>query len=375
MRNNQKIVVRTISIFGMLIVLLTGASVLAQDPSVVYLQRARSVHDNIYRYFYDSSQQLFKEKTVAGKDDKPFSYLWPLCALIQSANEMELSDPSTNYMGQVDRAIAQYYSSSKSPAPGYDSYVVHDGGGDRFYDDNQWIGLAYMDAYQRTKKSTYLQLATTIYRFMLTGYDTASGGGLYWQEFHTNSKNTCSNGPGILLALQLYKVTREKKYIDTAILLYNWVNTHLLSPDGLYFDAIKLPSGSIDERKYTYNTGTMLQSAVLLYKLTKDKKYLSRAQAIAAQAASFFFKNDFLPGNYWFNAVLLRGYEELYTIDKQENYISLFRKYLDEVWDRQRDAQGLIGAKQVKTLLDQAGYLEMLARMSIIFKEKNTNPQ
>lgn len=206
---------------------------------------------------------------------------------------------------------------------------------------------------------------------MLTGYDTVSGGGMYWQEFHNNSKNTCSNGPGILLALQLYRSTHEKKYIDTAILLYNWVNARLQSPDGLYFDALKLPSGKIDERKYTYNTGTMLQSAVLLYQLTGKDQYLSQAKSIAEQSARYFFKDGLLPGNYWFNAVLMRGYVELYKIDKQQTYMQLFKKYLDAVWDHQRDEQGLIGTKQVKTLLDQAGYLEMLARMAAYFQSRD----
>ncbi|SDX22122.1 Glycosyl hydrolase family 76 [Hydrobacter penzbergensis] len=371
MRNNQTIILKTISIFGMLIVLLGLTSVHAQHPSAIYLQRAGVVHDHIYKEFYDSSKQLFKEKTVLRKDERPYSYLWPLCALVQAANEMEVLDHATDYMGPVDRAIAQYYSPSKPPSAGYDSYVAGDGGGDRFYDDNQWIGLAYTDAYQRTKKPTYLQMATTIYRFMLTGYDTVSGGGMYWQEFHNNSKNTCSNGPGILLALQLYRSTHEKKYIDTAILLYNWVNARLQSPDGLYFDALKLPSGKIDERKYTYNTGTMLQSAVLLHQLTGKDQYLSQAKSIAEQSARYFFKDGLLPGNYWFNAVLMRGYVELYKIDKQQTYMQLFKKYLDAVWDHQRDEQGLIGTKQVKTLLDQAGYLEMLARMAAYFQSRD----
>ena len=71
MRNNQTIIFKAISIFGMLIALLGLTSVHAQDSSAIYLQRAGVVHDHIYKQFYDSSTQLFKEKTVLRKDERP----------------------------------------------------------------------------------------------------------------------------------------------------------------------------------------------------------------------------------------------------------------------------------------------------------------
>ena len=125
---------------------------------------------------------------------------------------------------------------------------------------------------------------------MMTGYDTISGGGLYWKEGDKTTKNTCSNGPGILVALQLYKITNNKNYLDTALVLYNWVNAHLQSPQGVYYDNIKIPSLKIDSAVYTYNTGTMLQSNVLLYEITHDKKYLNEAERIAKAAKNFFYK-------------------------------------------------------------------------------------
>jgi predicted alpha-1,6-mannanase (GH76 family) len=71
---------------------------------------------------------------------------------------------------------------------------------------------------------------------MMNGFDTLSGGGLYWEEDHKTSKNTCSNGPAILILLQLYNITKEKPYLDTALLLYNWVNKYLQASNGLYYD-------------------------------------------------------------------------------------------------------------------------------------------
>jgi len=62
----------------------------------------------------------------------------------------------------------------------------------------------------------------------------------------------------------------------------------LQTPDGLYYDNIKIPGGKIGKATFTYNTGTMLQSAVLLYKITKNKDYLVEAQRVANASLIFF---------------------------------------------------------------------------------------
>ncbi len=348
-----------------------GTMVLCVTPSLLHAQAGSNfkneigiVYHNIYRHFYDSSKQLFIEKTVLKPDERPYAYLWPVCALVQAANEMEVLDQTKSLLPPVVKVIDKYYSPGKAPHPGYDSYVVSEGGGDRFYDDNQWIGIAYLDAYTRKKDAAYLRLGKDIYDYMLTGYDTVSGGGLYWKEFNTSTKNTCSNGPGIIMGLQLYNITREKRYLDTALLLYEWTTKNLQAPDKLFWDNIRLPARTIDQRKYTYNAGTMLQSNTMLYGITRDKKYLQRAQEIAAASLAHFYKNNLYPDNYWFNAVLLRGYIDLFKIDGDTKYIQSFNTYAKAVWKSQRDNKDLIGTRKVKSLIDQAGYLEIIARLA-----------
>jgi predicted alpha-1,6-mannanase (GH76 family) len=347
--------------------LLLVQCVLIVQAQTTYEDRIATIHKNIYQYFYDTSAKLFREHNPNRSNDKPHSYLWPLCALIQAANEMEQLQPGKKYMPQVIEAIDQYRS-TRSPRPGYDSYVVSEGGGDRFYDDNQWIGLAYMDAFRRTGNQQLLQLSEEIYRFQMGGYDTAAGGGLYWKEKDMTTKNTCSNGPGILLALRLYQATKKQSYLDTALILYNWTKEKLLSPEFVYYDAVKIPGGSLDKRCFTYNTGTMLQSGVLLYAVTKNEKYLKDAQQLAAGSLAYFFKQGRFPGNYWFNAVLLRGYEELYKVDKNKAYIEAFIADTDKIFQTEMDARQLVGRRGVKALIDQAGLLEITARLAWLKK-------
>jgi uncharacterized protein YyaL (SSP411 family) len=337
-----------------------GPSALAQGTPDKYSARIAAIEQNIQTHFYESTSGLFTETDSRLTQKKPHSYLWPLCALVQAVNETRATKAPD--MREALGAIGQYYSPI-DPAPAYQSYVMREEAASRFYDDNEWIAIACMDAYDRTKKEQYLQISKVIYRFLMTGYDSLGGGGLYWEEDKKKSKNTCSNGPGILVALALYKATKDKAYLDTALSLYHWTNRHLQAPDGLYYDAIRIPSLKIDSARYTYNTGTMLQSNVLLYTLTGDAAYLTEAKRIADAAQRYFYRRGKLPGNYWFNVVLLRGYIALYEIEKDPARLSFIVADGDRIWEQERDASNLLGPGPVKSLIDQAAMLEMYARL------------
>jgi len=328
-------------------------------------QRAEMLQKAVDKYLYERKSGLYIQTSDPAMNHNLHADLWGLCGMVQAANEMEKLHPGKAYMQPVVTAINQYYDPIP-PAPGYASYVVNERREDRFYDDNQWIGIAYLDAYTRTRKHWYLQKGVEIWRFMMTGYDTVSGGGLYWKERDKTTKNTCSNAPAIVLALQLYDVTRRKSYLDTAMLLYNWVNRHLRDTDGVYWDALKPEENNrIDSAAYTYNTGTMLEANVKLYRITKNAQYLKEAKHIAAGGYQRFFRNGRFRSPYWFNAVLLRGYAALYKADNNKKYINAMQEYADKVWEHDRDGNtNLLGNRPEKELLGQAGMMEIYARLA-----------
>lgn len=347
----------------LLSILLISAFTFAQKPD--YKERVSIIQSNINRYFASNQPRLFIETTDTLHNEKPYSYLWPLCALVQAANEMEVLEPQKQYIKSVLKTIESYYN-SHPPAPGYQAYVAMDGKDTRYIDDNQWIGIAAIDAYHRTRKKEYLDLSVLIYRFMMTGYDTVSGGGLYWRENDYSTKNTCSNGPGVVLALQLYKATGEKEYLQTGLDIFNWTNKHLLSPKGVYYDNIRMKDLRIDSTAYTYNVGTMLQSNVLLFQITKNESYLKEAKRLAEASRNYFYRNNRLSGLYWFNAVMLRGYIELYHVTKDKKLLQFFADDAEQIWEKERDSLDLLGRKKAKTLIDQAAMLEIYARLAVL---------
>lgn len=333
----------------------------SQHPD--YKKETSNLFAAVNRYFYIPDSGFYREHAVKQKDDHPVSYLWPLCALIQATNELERLWPHKDYMKQVYQVIDKY-DDPAPPSPGYDSYPGRFKREDRYYDDNQWIGIAAMDAYFRKGKKSDLKMGKKICAFMMTGYDTVSGGGIYWREGDKDTKNTCSNGPGIIVLMQLYQATHDRAYLKQAQEIYYWTNQHLRSPDHLYYDNINVKTGALSKHPFSYNTGTMLQSNVYLFEATKDSSYLWEAEKVAVSAEKYFLSDGKFRDDYWFNAVLLRGLEHLYKHTGNSRHLKAFAKCTDYALANEKNADGLMGRDKAVNLVGQGGMLEILARLA-----------
>lgn len=190
--------------------------------------------------------------------------------------------------------LENYYDDKREPAC-YQSYIVQAGESDRFYDDNIWLAIDFLEAFQLTNEQAYLDRSETLWKFILSGWDSQLGGGIYWCEQKKASKNTCSNAPAAVLAFKLFEVTQDDYYLDWGKKIYHWTKDNLQDPeDHLYFDNLAL-DGRIDRRKFTYNTGQMLQAAVMIYKITREACYLSEAEVIAESAINRFTESFSIP--------------------------------------------------------------------------------
>lgn len=314
------------------------------------------------------------------------AYLWPTSGVFSGVNALLKSTGEKEYIQLLKTTVLpgleQYYDSLRKPAC-YQSYISSSGKSDRFYDDNVWLALDFCESFMLTGKPVFLKKSLDIWQFIISGWDDLLGGGIYWCEQKKQSKNTCSNAPGSVLAFKLFEATKDSLYFNWGLRIYNWTKINLQdSTDYLYFDNKDL-SGKISRRKYTYNSGQMLQSTALLYKLTGKKEYLEEAQRIAKSAISYFteeftaaegkkirlFKNT---GN-WFNAILLRGYIELYRLDENAQYIRIFRDNMNQLWNHVRDKNGLFSkdwkgdkSDEYLWLLDQASLVEIWASLAEI---------
>lgn len=380
---------------------LTGCVSSAQVEPNSNLDRARQTLDSLYlNYSVDNSSLLrenypFDEQhtvTYLASEEQAnipnqFSYLWPYSGTFSAVNALFEATHDKKYKKLLDSRVLpgleEYFDTQRVPNA-YSSYIRTPPASDRFYDDNVWLGIDFTDTYQMTQEQKYLDKAQLIWKFIESGTDSILGGGIYWCEQKKESKNTCSNAPGSVLALKLFKATNDSSYFEKGKKLYEWTQRNLQdSADYLYFDNIRL-DGKIGKAKFAYNSGQMMQSAALLYQLTKNPIYLKDAQNIAKECFNYFF-TDFTPatneeafrmlkkGDTWFTAVMLRGFIELYQIDKDKTYINAFNKSLSYAWDNARDEKGLFNTDlsgkskdERKWLLTQAAMVEMYARLATI---------
>jgi len=354
--------------------ILTGSWVLAsagpakaQTPAGSgdhYGNRMRALSRAINRHYCDSASGLYQDPFHPDKGHR-YTYLWPLAGMLQAENQISVVDSGSGGFRRVTKALGPYF--DKRPPAGYDAYLVSSGDKSRFYDDNEWIGLAMMDAYLRTGRLACLDQAQMIYRFVASGFDEKAGGGIYWKEGDLSTKNTCSNGPGVLLALKLFRSTKDSAYLRFATKIYGWVRTKLQAPSGLYYDNIQVATGRISRRMYAYNTGTMLEASVMLYQLTGQDRYLKEAQREARSAIDYFCGAGHFRDGYWFTAVLLRGYQCLASVDHNPAYLRQFRVCTDTALAQQLSPAGLMEKDGVPVdLVNQSGMLEILARLAYL---------
>lgn len=365
------------------------------------LERATQTLDSLYANYSVSGTCLLRENYpsnvgnytatyLASEEQKnlpnQYSYLWPYSGTFSAVNALLEATKNDTYRSILDKQVLpgleEYFDTRRVPQA-YASYIRTAPLSDRFYDDNVWLGIDFTDTYLMTKEDKYLEKAALIWKFIESGMDDRLGGGIYWCEQKKESKNTCSNAPGSVFALKLFKATQDSSYLQKGQKLYEWTKARLQDPtDYLYFDNVSL-DGNIGKAKFAYNSGQMMQSAVLLYQLTGRKDYLTDAQNIAEACHNYFFLN-YTPaygepfkllkkGDVWFTAVMLRGFIELYRTDGNKTYLDSFDKSLDHAWQHARDEKGLFNTDfsgksrdNRKWLLTQAAMVEMYARMATI---------
>lgn len=364
-----------------------------------YLERAEYMFQkvwNLYRVhkyglfseFYPNSYKpdltYFQDNT--GKKAQEVSYLWPMSGVFSATNVlMEFNARKYKaYQDSMRMAVESYYDNKRTPA-GYQAYPAKFQNSDRYYDDNGLVGIDLIDAYQTSGNKQYLYKADEVFNFINSGWSDDYGGGVSWLEGVRDQKPACSNGKATVFCLKMYQVTKDKKYLDQGKKYYHWMMSHLEDNTlHVIFNSLSTVNGLPDKTFYTYNTGTMIQSSIRLYKITGEKKYLENARRLAEGSYRYFVKRTdegitYINDLPWFIVVLFRGYQELYEVDHNSKYVDAIIASADWAWKNARDEAGLIDKdwtgrtdekKKPKWLLDESCMAELFARIAMIKGEK-----
>ena len=284
--------------------------------------------------------------------------------------------------------------------PSYASDVIGSRfGGDRYYDDNAWVGLALVQLERLRPDLGHAERAAALFRFAAGGWDARadvpSPGGVFWVEqrrgagLANHDRNTVSNAPNAQLGLHLAELAPggagsdgEGHAYARAHDMYAWVNVTLdagradgAPATGLFYDKVR-GDGTVDETLWTYNQGSMIGANVLLARQPaadpgpglRGATYLARAEAIAAKALRRY------AGAYErqppaFNAILFRNLLQLHAAtgdaELRERIRGAMGTYADTAWATHRDRHDRFRfGGGGPTLLDQSAMVQVYALLA-----------
>lgn len=312
------------------VLLAALAALLPASARADYRQKAEEQTDYIQTHFYDAAARKYHDTYPIDPKGLPWTVMWGngvqwrvLAAAVQE--DPAKYRPILDAFGQ---GLQEYWDPQGTP-PGFNAYCSGPGGTDKYYDDNAWMVLGFLEAYDVTQDPQYLQRARATQAFVLSAWDEKLGGGLYW-SLKRDGKNTCVSAPDAVAALR-FAGRDEADQADQrqwAGRLMGWVNGHMRDPSGLYWDSENL-AGKIEKTKWTYNTGLMIQADVLLFETRGNGAALREAERVADAAITTW--QDPATGAFAdgasFNHLLCEGLLRLYDADHRVGYLNAVRRH------------------------------------------------
>ncbi len=261
-----------------------GAGLLSSalaEPAT-HLARAVEVTESIQKHFWDRKSGLYAGKSGGSDPDM----IWG-CGVMFSALA-GASRHDKNYrpvMRKFFDAMEAYWD-IEAKIPGYEPARTR-GGNDKYYDDNAWMVLTFIEAHELTGESRYLKRAEETLEFVVSGWDEELGGGLYWHERNRGGKNTCANAPAALGCFRLARLLREPaatRWNEMGDKIMVWTVKTLQAPNGLFSDSITIATGEINRDQLTYNAALPLRAFLSLHARTGERFYMDEASRIGKAA-------------------------------------------------------------------------------------------
>jgi len=220
-------------------------------------------HNTLHELFWNTADEYYNQEIRAdGSIHTGFNYWWNAHALDIIIDAYERTG-SQKYKDRLD--FLYYGCYAKNGNRWWNT----------FYDDMEWMGLAHLRAYQATGEEKFKTTAVYLWEEIKKGWTDVKGGGIMWASGSPNSKNACSNAPAMILGARIYQLDKNPEDLEFLIKLYDWMYENLVDKDrGVVWDGY----GNFNESNvYTYNIGTWIGGCLELWKITKEQKYLDNA--------------------------------------------------------------------------------------------------
>lgn len=340
--------------------IVPGSAAGAAPPAVgsaasVAQHRAEASYWALQRNFYVGGTSLYlgSPSNTCGT----YSCLWPFSNADAGTAFLSGTPAGAGFLAATAarQAGLRHYFDAHEVSPGgspqppaYESAVKAPlgPGGSTYYDDNAWVGLDLVHAYQLTSDALYLTMAQDELDFAVSGWDTSTTdgcpGGIYWEDVADSQRNTTANGANAELALELASFTGDPSDLTWATRIYGWVRSCLLGSNDLYDDHVN-SNGTLDTTIWSYNQGVMLGAGVLLYRATGDTTYLQEAEQTASAAVTYFGTGStLLNQGPAFDAIYFRNLLLLGGVAPDSAYTAEAWSFARSMWSLRQSTTGLI---------------------------------
>ncbi|GAA4318666.1 glycoside hydrolase family 76 protein [Mucilaginibacter gynuensis] len=303
----------------------------AQDKPAYTKADAAKAFEAFNKYFYDSKAKLYDGTTK----HEGVAAIWVQAIYWDQAMDIYERDKKPAQL----KFVTDIYEGNHKHYDAYNwsNHVVW-----FIYDDMMWWIASLARAHQITGNPEYLKKSIEGFNHVWEGSHDPSDGGMFWDFKHTG-KNACINYPTAIAAVRLYNINGDTAYLNKAKLVYGWAKNNLFNNGRVADNKIGKHVGYSD---YTYNQGTCIGAAILLYKATKDATYLEDAKLAADYTMNHMGTNGILPAEGDFNeqGILKSIFADyIYRLVKdcgQKQYLPWVYKNINTGWqnrDKKRD--------------------------------------
>jgi rhamnogalacturonyl hydrolase YesR len=305
----------------------------------------------------------------------PYNGWWPSSWWNSAATLTSVIDfARTTGTHDYDWAIARTFDQNKGVfAAGVRSSDAIEGDFiSRANDDAGWWAIAWLDAYDYTGNSRYLNEAVTIVNYLQQYWDTSTcGGGIWWDRERTY-KNAVTNGQYLWLTTALHqRIPGDTVWLQRANTAAAWYRSSgMINSSGLVNDGLTSGCANNGSTVWTYNQGLAIGGFTELWKTTGDSSLLATARTLADAAVS----NPALTNGgvltescdigsascddnqKQFKGIFMRNFADLAKTTGSGTYLSYIQKQANTLWAQDRSPLNALGVRWAGTSPDPADW-------------------
>ncbi|MEO8993029.1 MAG: glycoside hydrolase family 76 protein [Rhodanobacter sp.] len=218
-----------------------------------------------------------------GKAWFPSSW-WNSAVALQTIGDYMQRTGDRRYLGQLDNTFEK--DKGAFPAGVLSGDPLLGNFTSRAIDDSEWWALTWLQAYDLTGNKKYLDMAVTIANYVHGYWDTSTCGGGVWWNAERTYKNAITNGLWIRLTAELHnRMQGDKVWLARSREAWAWFQgSDMINANGLVNDGLTDTCTNNGQNVWSYNQGLAIGAGLELWRATKDPSILATVRHLADAA-------------------------------------------------------------------------------------------